>query len=172
MERILSYEKIDAYLANLSALNVDIKDYCGTDPDELADKMDSIAGLDTPALIFFNYQCRLEGPQQRTFNVRTISFSIIIKGVQSDDYVGKKVATGKAEKIGLEVLSRINVDSKRTVINWLYTNFIKESVRMEEIESQGSDGYIGMEFSFDLKVQEPLIVNPDRWTDGADFCEG
>jgi len=41
---------------------------------------------------------------------------------------------------------------------------------MDEVISEGSDGFYGMEFHFDLKTLEPLVVNPAKWSDGEIFC--
>jgi hypothetical protein len=36
-------------------------------------------------------------------------------------------------------------------IGWLYNNFDKNSVTIEEVIAEGQDGFYGMEFHFDLK---------------------
>jgi hypothetical protein len=43
-------------------------------------------------------------------------------------------------------------------------------VTIEEVIAEGQDGFYGMEFHFDLKTLEPLVVDPAKWTDGAIFC--
>ena len=170
MARVLSFSKVDDYFKELATKHLDIKDYCGTSAEELASKIDSVAGLKTPFLVFYDYFGKLEGKEQRTFNNRSLAFSILFTGVAADDFPGQRTAVNNAEEIGLEVLSRINVQSKMPDIGWLYNNFDKNSVTMDEVIAEGSDGFYGMEFHFDLKTVEPLVVTPSKWSDGDIFC--
>jgi len=170
MERILSFKKLDDYLNSLADRHVEIKDYCGTSPDELADKISSVAGFGNPGMVFFDIYSKLSGNQQRTFNNRSISFAIVIGGIKPDDYSGRLDAVSLAEEIGLEVLSRIELDSKLPAIGWLYRNFIKESINYAEFDPKGAEGFVGMDFHFDLKTLEPLVANPEKWTDGNLIC--
>lgn len=170
MERILSFNKVDEYFSSLAQKHVDINDYCSTSAEELADKISSVNGVQSPILVFFNYSGKLSGPEQRTFNSRSLSFSVLFTGVQPDDYTAQRAAKTQAEAIGLEVLSRIHVESKMPESGWLYKNFEKESVLYNEVEAEGQDGFYGMEFHFDLKTLEPLVVNPEKWSDGNIFC--
>lgn len=170
MDRLLSFKKVDDYFKDLATKNVDIKDYCGTSADELADKISSTVGLKSPSLVFFDYYGKLSGPEQRTFNTRTLAFSILITGVKTDDYPGQRTAIDNAEEIGMEVLSRIHVQSKMPGIGWLYNNFEKDSVTYEELKNVGADGFYGMEFHFNLKTLDSLVVTPAKWTDGEIFC--
>jgi hypothetical protein len=171
MERILSFKKVDDYFSELANKHVDIKDYCSTSAEELASKMASVAGLQSPSLVFFDYYGKLSGSEQRTFNNRSLAFSILFTKVKQDDYPAQRLAVSNAEQIGLEVLSRINIQSKMPTIGWLYNNFDKDSVTYDEVLSEGQDGFYGMEFHFDLKVLEPLVVDPDKWSDGNIFCD-
>jgi hypothetical protein len=170
MDRILSYKKVDEYLENLATKHVDINDYVGTSTTELNSKLGSVDGLQSPFLCFFNYQGKLSGNQQRTFNERTLSFSICFTGIDSEDFEAQKDAIDTAEIIGLEVLSRINVESKKQEIGWLYNNFEKDSAYYTEIELDQAEGVFGMEFHFNLKNTEQLVVSPEKWTDGNTFC--
>lgn len=170
MARPLSFQKVDDFFAELATKHVDIKDYCSTSVEELANKIASVAGLQSPVLVFFDYYSKLEGNEQRTFSNRSLAFSILYTGVKSDDYPGQREAVTKAEEIGLEVLSRINIQSKMPEIGWLYKNFDKNTVTMDEVISEGADGFYGMEFHFELKVLEPLTVSPAKWSDGDIFC--
>ena len=170
MARVLSFQKVDDFFAELATKHVDIKDYCSTSVQELVDKIASVDGLQSPLLVFFDYYGKLEGKEQRTFNNRSLAFSILYTGIKSDDYPGQRAAITNAEEMGLEVLSRINVQSKMPDIGWLYNNFDKNTVTMDEVISEGSDGFYGMEFHFDLKVLEYLVVTPAKWSDGNLFC--
>jgi hypothetical protein len=170
MERTLSYKKVDAYFKALADKNTDIQDYCGTSVSELASRMASVEGVKSPILVFFDYSSKLEGNEQRTFNNRSIAFSVLFPGIKSDQFQSQTDAIDQAEEIGLEVLSRIYIQSKMPDIGWLYKNFQKESVVIMEVKSEGQDGFYGMEFHFDLKTLEPLIVTPSKWSDGNIFC--
>jgi hypothetical protein len=44
-----------------------------------------------------------------------------------------------------------DIQSKMPTIGWLYNNFDKNSVTIEEVIAEGQDGFYGMEFHFDLK---------------------
>lgn len=169
MDRVLSFEKVDAYMEELAAKNHDIKGYCGTSEFELNERLVD-GSLESPFLVFYGYRWKLDGSNQRTFNTRTIDFSILFTGISHDDAKTIKDAISTAEKIGLEVLSRIHVESKMNTVDWLYNNFIKESTVGETIEGAEVQGCFGMDFHFDLKVHEPLQVTQDRWSDGNIFC--
>jgi hypothetical protein len=170
MARVLSFSKVDAYFQELADKHIDIKDYCSTSIEELANKMATVAGIQSPILVFFDYFGKLSGNEQRTFNNRSLAFSILFSQVPADDFPAQRTAIDTAEEIGLEVLSRINIQSKMPTIGWLYNNFDKNSVTIEEVIAEGQDGFYGMEFHFDLKTLEPLVVDPAKWTDGAIFC--
>jgi hypothetical protein len=170
MGRILSYKKVDTFFKSLAEKNVDIKDYCGTSAEELAGKVASVEGIKAPILVFFDYSSKLEGNEQRTFSNRSLAFSILYPGIKREAFDAQNDAIDQAEEIGLEVLSRINVQSKMSDIGWLYNNFKKESVIMMEVKSEGQDGFYGMEFHFDLRTLEPLIVTSSKWSDGDIFC--
>jgi hypothetical protein len=170
MERELSFIKVDQYLKSLTERNVDLQDYCSTSVFELRDKIASTDGVKSPILVFIGYQCKLDGNSQRTFNIRTISFSILFSGVGVDDFEAQRNAENSAEAIGLEILSRIHVDSKVPTSAWLYNNFLKESVGYSAVEQEGQDSFFGMDFHFDLKVPEPLVVDVSKWSDAPEFC--
>ncbi|UOX35323.1 hypothetical protein LXD69_07330 [Flavobacterium sediminilitoris] len=170
MDRILSYTKVDDYFKSLANKHLDINDYIGTSTTELDSRMSSVDGIASPFLCLFNYQGKLSGNMQRTFNDRTLSFSICFTGIEAEDFPAQKAAINAAEVIGLEILSRINVESKNPAIGWLYDNFQKDTVHYSEIELDKAEGFFGMEFHFDLKNSEPLVVTPDKWSDGDQFC--
>lgn len=169
MARLLSFKKVNDYFEELATKHVDINDFVGTSPVELANKAASVDGLKT-TLVFYDYYGKLSGNDQRTFNNRKISFSVVETGVRADDFPAQDNAIDKCEAIGLEVLSRINVWSKMPESGWLYKNFEKETATWEQVRSEGSEGFWGMDFSFELKTIEPLVVDPSKWSDGDIFC--
>lgn len=169
MARSLSFKKVNDFFKDLATKHVDINDFVGTSPVEFSEKASTVDGLKT-TLVFYDYRGKLSGNDQRTFNNRTLSFSIIKPGIQSDDFLAQDLAIDECEAIGLEVLSRINVWSKMPESGWLYKNFEKETVIMEEVRAEEGDSFWGMDFSFELKTLEPLVVDPSRWSDGGIFC--
>jgi hypothetical protein len=98
------------------------------------------------------------------------AFTILYTGVKADDFPGQRAAINNSEEIGLEVLSRINVQSKMPNHGWLYNNFDKNTATFDEVIAEGEDGFYGMEFHFELKTLEPLVVDPNKWSDGVLFC--
>jgi len=170
--RQLSYKKIDEYFKDIAVKNLDIQDYCGTSLNELADKIGQHSGMLSPILILFNIQNKLTGNQQRTLNNRTISFTVAFAGVDPNDYPAQVKAVDDAETIGLQILSRINIDSKGKKVEWLYNNFDPNTVHFMEFEAETAEGLFGCEFHFDLKNPEPLLVDPAKWTDGDEYCTG
>lgn len=170
MERILNVEKVDLYFQSLAEKHNDLKDYCGTSRNELANKITSKAGIKSPILILYDINSKLSGNEQRTNNTRAISFAVAYTGVKANDFVAEKLAVKNAEAIVLEILSRINVESKMPEIGWLYTNFIKDSVTYNEFEVEEVAGLFGIDCTFELKVQEQLVVDKTKWSDGDTFC--
>ncbi|MEZ0182662.1 hypothetical protein AB9T89_10480 [Flavobacterium oncorhynchi] len=170
MVRNLDYQKVDDFFKSLAQKHVDIKDYCGTSAAELASKADSTDGIKSPILVFYKYSGRLSGSQKLTFNSRTIAFSILYSGVSIGDPAAILEAKTNAEIIGLEVLSRINVQSQMQDIGWLYNNITKETINYEEVDPEYAEDLVGMDFSFELKTNEPLVVTASKWSDGDIFC--
>jgi hypothetical protein len=170
--RQLSYKKVDEYFNDIAVKNVDIKDYCGTSVNELANKIGQHNGILYTILILFNIQNKFTGNQLRTLNNRTISFTIAFAGVDANDYPAQVKAVDDAETIGLQVLSRINIDSKGKKVDWLYNNFDPNTVHFMEFEAETVEGLFGCEFHFDLKNPEPLLVDPAKWSDGDEYCTG
>jgi hypothetical protein len=64
MARVLSFSKVDAYFQELADKHIDIKDYCSTSIEELANKMATVAGIQ-PYFSFFDYFGKLSGNEQR-----------------------------------------------------------------------------------------------------------
>jgi hypothetical protein len=170
MARILTFSMVEDYLKSLSEKHVDIKDFVGTSIAELASKLTSFAGIESPIFIFYNITGQLSGTKQRSFNTRRISFAIAYARVPTDDFQKQKEAKNNAEQIGLDVLSRINYDSKIEGTGWLYNNFLKDTVTYEVYEDEEVEGLYGMDFSFELKLPEPLVAEPAKWTDGDTIC--
>lgn len=170
MDRLLDKKKVAAYFREIAEKNTDISHYIGSNKQELTDLMDSRDGFAGPVLSFYGYRWKLEGTDQRTFNTRVISFAILIGGVPIDDYEAQDEAIAEAEAIGLEVLSYIYQESLMPGKGWLYNNVNKSTVVGSEIILRDTGGLFGMDFSFELKVADPLVVDKEKWSDGDKFC--
>jgi len=73
MSRELTYKKMNDYLEDLVSKNVDLKAFVGSSVNELANKLASNDGVESPFFIFYGYRNRLSGNEQRTHNSKTIS---------------------------------------------------------------------------------------------------
>lgn len=170
MDRLLSKKKVSDYLKGIVQKNADLVHYVGTNKEELTNLIHSKAGITGPVLNFYGYRWKLEGNSQRTFNARVVSFAVLIAGVDIEDYQAQDEAVSSAEAIGLEVLSYIYQEAQLPETGWLYNNLTKESITADEIAMRDTAALFGMDFSFELKVSEPLVVNKTKWTDGNKFC--
>lgn len=168
--RIVNYNIVKDYFESLATKHTTLQSFVGYSAEELATELAKVKGLASPTLVLFNYKGKLDGNQQRTFANRTISFAILIQVKKLDDFAKQYQAIADAEGLGLSVLSRINYDSKKGEIEWLSQNFIKDSVRFNEIKYKSQGGLFGMEFNFDLKTLEPLSIVAADWSDIEEVC--
>ena len=169
--RPVTYIAILEYFRMLADNHSQIQSFIGYSPLALQSKISSMKGLETPTLVLYDYEGRLDGNNQRTIAQRTISFALVESVKHGDDFDGQYESISVCEGIGLSVLSRINFESKKSDLKWLYNNFVKDSVRFNEIKLKGKDGMFGMQFSFDLRISEPLVINPCDWKDIKPKCK-
>lgn len=172
MARLLNFQMVEDYMKSLQQKNVDLEDFVGTSVTELANKLSRAGGLKSPFLLLYKVSSILSGNDQRTFNTRKISFVVGFAGVNVDDYEQIKTKKATAEAIGLEILSRINYDSKKPETEWLYNKFLKDSIEYEDYQDEEVEGLVGIDFSFEIKVPEPLVATPNKWSDGDTICSG
>ena len=172
MARLLNFQMVEDYMKSLQQKNVDLEDFVGTSVTELANKLSRAGGLKSPFLLLYKVSSILSGNDQRTFNTRKISFVVGFAGVNVDDYEQIKTKKATAEAIGLEILSRINYDSKKPETEWLYNKFLKDSIEYEDYQDEEVEGLVGMDFSFEIKVPEPLVATPNKWSDSDAICSG
>lgn len=170
MNRIITYNTILEYFKSLAKNHIAINSFIGYSPMELSTKMNTVKGIEYPALVLYNYEGKLDGNKQRTIAQRTISFAVVKHVKKLDNFDEQYTAIAESEVIGLAILSRINYDSKGNKVEWLYNNFLKESVHFNEVKLKGTDGLFGMEFSFDLKIPEPLSIVAEEWADIDSIC--
>ncbi|CAL2105480.1 conserved hypothetical protein [Tenacibaculum sp. 190524A02b] len=168
--RNLDYNIIKEYFGNLVENHVEIKSFIGYSSEELAMNLAKVKGIESPMLVLFDYQGKLDGNNQRTFASRTISFAVLQQVNKLDDFTKQYEAVASCESLGLSFLSRIYYDSKLSKLKWLYNNFVKDSVRFNEVRYKSGNGLFGMEFTFNLKTHEPLSVNPSVWKDIDQIC--
>ncbi len=170
LNRQLTYQKLADYMKALADNHTAINSFISYSEKELATEMRKRQALTYPALVLFGYSGKLDGNKQRTFAERSIAFAIVSKVNKRDDFQAQYQAINDAEQIGLSILSRINYDSKQPVMEWLYNAFDKNSVRFSEITGRETDNLFGMEFHFELKNKEPLIIDAADWADIDTTC--
>lgn len=164
------FKQINDYFEHLVNSTNHIKKFIGVSERELQSVLASTSMVDDPFLVLFGYKGALDGNNQRTLGARTVSFSILYRVTDPNNYAGQYTKTNLAEHIGLQVLSRINQESRPTSsVKWLHGAFVKGSVHFEEVFYQTGSGLFGCEFHFDLGVKDPLTVDSGFWTD-KDFC--
>lgn len=164
------FEKLNTYLAYLVANTNHIKKFISVSESELLSVLGKTTKEDDPFLVFFSYEGKLDGNKQRTIGTRTVSFSILYRVLPGNDFADQYAKTNQAEKIGLQVLARINQDSHpSSPEKWLHNAFQKDSVKFSEVFYESAHGLFGCEFHFDLEIKDPLIADSSFWLD-RDFC--
>lgn len=164
-----NFKKINDYFADLVSKQTAVKKFISVSERELLATLNQTTKADDPILVLFGYEGKLNGNNQRTIGVRTISFSILFRVADANNYADQYTKINQAEEIGLQFLSRINYDSKSGELAWLFNAFRKESVNFSEIQYQTANGLFGCEFHFDIEINNPLIADGNFWTD-KDFC--
>lgn len=164
------YKKVQDYLKDLVNDTDEIVGFVGSSEGELMTKLQSVTDPDKPYLVFFGYQGELNGQQQRTFGPRTISFSIVYKVTDQNDYATQYKRIDDAEAVGMEVMARIHYDATpEGGIDWLYNTFMKDSCKFNEVVYKNPIGLFGHEFHFDLNFKNPLTPDPAFWKN-RNFC--
>lgn len=164
------FEKVRSYLSGLVDKTDHIKKFISVSERELQSVLSKTTKVDDPFMVFFGYEGKLTGNNQRTIGTRTISFSVLYRVINPNDFAGQYEKINQAENIGLQVLSRINRDSHpSSEETWLHNAFQKDSVKFSEVFYETAHGLFGCEFHFDLEVQNPLTADSDFWLD-KDFC--
>jgi hypothetical protein len=158
------------YFKDLAKNHADINSFVGYSSLDFQTQINTVKGLDDFILVLYNYEAKLEGNNQRTISQRSISFAILKKVKELHDFNAQYKAIAECEVIGLEVLSRVNYDSKLDEVKWLYNNFVKESVNFKEVGLKTESGLFGMEFFFDIKTPEPLTILAEKWDDIESVC--
>ena len=115
-----------------------------------------------PFLVLVDYEGKLNANHQRTITTRTVTFAILFE-CKTDDKLGQRLRVNEAEGIGLQILSKIEHDSFCNEIDWLDKAFIKESVHFTKLEYLEYENLHGIEFSFDLKIKNPLNYDSNFW---------
>lgn len=167
MMKTNSYLQSKNYFDELVQKHKKINEFIGFFNRELHEKQGSFDGIASPYLALFKYEAGLDGPEQNTIAVRKVAFALMRTDVATDDFDAQYQAVDECEKLALSVLARIRYDSNNRN-HFLYNSFLKESVRILPVELS-SQSY-GVEVYFNLKNPQPLIVNPDEWSDIDEVC--
>lgn len=167
----LKYQVLMDYFDYLVEQHHVLETSVGFSKQELHNSLGKLKGKKYPLLALYGYEGKLKGPQQRTLAIRTISFSVVFGGIAINDIKKQYKAIADSEEYGLQILSRINYDSKTVKSgHWLYRNFNKESVEFSELRTDTEAALYGMDFSFDLVVSEPLVLVGSHWKDEKKLC--
>lgn len=165
-----NFKQINDYFAYLVSQAPAIKTFVSVSESELLHVLNRTTKADDPLLVLFGYEGKLDGNNQRTIGTRTVSFSILYRVTNPNDFADQYDKINEAEGIGLQVLSRINQDSHpSSSVRWLHGAFQKDSVKFSEVTYETANGLFGCEFHFDLEVKNPLIADSAFWLD-RDFC--
>lgn len=164
------FKQINDYFAALVSATNKINKFISVSDRQLQSILSSTTKVDDPFLVLFGYEGKLSGNDQRTIGTRTVSFSILYRVSDPNDFSDQYKKINLAEEIGLQVLARINQDSHpSSSVKWLHSAFQKDSVHFQEVFYQSGNGLFGCEFHFDLEVKNPLTVKSGFWTD-KEFC--
>lgn len=164
------FKKLNDYFKYLVSQAPDIKNFISVSPRELQTVLSQTTKSDDPFLVFFGYEGKLDGNNQRTIGTRTVSFAILFRITDPNSFSDQYQKIDQAEDIGMQVLSRILQDSHPSSgIDWLRNAFQKDSVRFSEVTYETANGLFGCEFHFDLEIKNPLTAESGFWLD-RDFC--
>lgn len=162
------FKKISQYFESLVAATPKVSKFISVSQKELHQVLST--SEPGPFLVLFGFEGKLDGNNQRTIGTRTISFCIVFKVADPNNYKDQYDKVNEAEEIGLQFLARINQDAHATsTLEWLRGAFKKDSVKFSEITLKTGHGLFGCEFHFDLELTNPLIADSNFWTD-KDFC--
>lgn len=164
-----NFKKINNLFAYLVEKSTAVEKFISVSERELQNALSKTPKIEDPFLVLFGYEGKLDGNNQRTTGTRTVSFAVLFRISDPNNYTDQYEKINQAEEIGLQFLSRINYESKSGEISWLHNAFRKESVRFTEITYQTPNGLFGCEFHFDIDVKNPLIADSKFWKD-KDFC--
>lgn len=165
-----NFKQINDYFAYLVSQAPAIKIFVSVSENELLHTLSKSTKTEVPLLVLFGYEGKLDGNQQRTVGTRTVSFAILFRVTDPNDYSDQYDKINQAENVGLQVLSRINQDSHPTSdVDWLHGSFQKNSVKFSEVTYDTANGLFGCEFHFDLEMKNPLTADNDFWLDKG-FC--
>lgn len=164
------FKLVDNYFKHLVNSTEHIKTYVSISERELLNTLSRTTLKDDPILVFFSYVGKLDGNKQRTIGPRTISFSILYRSNNTNDFEKHIEMIDQAEYLGLQVIARMQQDSHpMSDVEWLKNAFDKKSVNYTEVTYKTPHTLFGIEFTLDLILPTPLIVEKDFWTD-KDYC--
>lgn len=161
---ILTYDILDEYFRGLASKHRLINSFSGFTDLEFDKVLAEKRKNKYPMMTLSPYRFSLSGNKQRTFSNKELVFAIGIK-LKENTVAQHKRAEAMAEEIGLQIIARINTDSKNKSYAWLYDNFDVESVKAEALGFDTRDGIKGMEFSFQFRNKQPMVVQKQLWFD-------
>lgn len=156
------FSQIELYFEELVQNTEYIKAFIPLSERALSNHLESTSRLQDPMLFLMSYEGKLDGNNQRTVGYRTVNFAVMFR-CDSDDAMAQRKAINDSEHVILNVLSRIDLDSKEQIIPWLKNAFVKNSVKLEDADFEYFPGLYGMYCSFDLEVKNSLKYDNSFW---------
>lgn len=117
---------------------------------------------DFPMLMITDYGGSLAGNEQRTIGKRTLTF-VVLLAPMVDDENQQREAKNKAEYIGINIFSKLDLDEKTSDIYWLKDAFSKQNTSFNDVEISEQRFLVGMEFHIEFNFPNPLKFNKDFW---------
>ena len=99
---------------------------------------------------------------------RAPAFTIYQKP-QRGNYQQQTEMLDECERIGLKIIARMRHDA-RIPEHLLYNRFLASSVKWVKVGPVFSELLYGYRFSFEIKDNEALKVNPEDWSDIDSVC--
>lgn len=152
--------EIENYLENLVNQTDHIKTFVPLSDRDIDNKMSG--NTVGPFFVLISYKGALNENKQRTIGRRNLTFAILLKAPH-DNALVQRQKIDEAEWIGLNVLSKIDLDSQLGTPDWMKHAFIKETVHYEETQYEQFSGLFGQEFSLDLNIKNPLKYESNFW---------
>lgn len=160
MENRAYFLEIEKYCEDMCAQTSNIKTFVPLSDRDIDNKV--TGSSPGPFFILTGYRGKLNENRQRTLNKKTLTFAILIRAAH-DHALLQRQQIDRAEWIGLNIISKIDLDSSLGNPEWLKNAFIKESVVYEEMQYENFSGLFGMEFSIDLNIKNTLKFNTEFW---------
>ena len=104
----------------------------------------------------------------QSVNDRAFAFTVFTKP-KIGDYEDQDTKLTESEAYGKKIIARIKHDAS-IKDHFLHQNFKVETVSYSKVGPLYQEQLYGFRFTGQIKASDPLIVNPDDWTDLDTTC--